>query len=431
MGNYTFYNGNSGSGNNLGQVPDSPGANFDLSQSGAPVTNGHANSVVLSNVPANSSLVVYDQSSATLTNDSWCLITTLQDVNSHTVDSFEDDSNGQSVNVNYHHNNGNGLDGKVSAIGVYAAWPGTTPAALLTDGNASQEPSGLAIWTDSHNIAWLYQASDNGQLTRINVSTTGNSWSEPWNYATDVPNAPDAGNAKAWAFESITRVGNMLMVGVEGGEAGKNGQPGQVNPLIREFDPSDTSQSPIGSFTGNVWSLELDVTGNNKGMEAMTFVASGNCPSDWNRTNNVLGGYFLVGLQTAPGLIYAFNLPAGNGGLQTVGAVDANNYGIVASFDTGLLNLKMSDMVFANNRLWVLYDDSFDALQALQLTPSISLLTQAIPITPDGVQNSGSPTMVNCEGITFHGSTMFLALDQNDSDPNYVLQYDNFGLPGA
>ncbi len=234
---------------------------------------------------------------------------------------------------------------------------------------------------------------------------------------------PDKSTAKAWAFESITSIGSKLMVGVEGGETG------QTSPLIREFDPSDTTQSPIGSFTGNVWSLNFGSLGANKGMEAMTFVPAAQAPTTWSRTNNNFNGYFLVGLQTTPSVIYVYNLPAGNGGTQIMNTAGSDNYGQITSFSTALLNVKMSDMCFAGGNLWVLYDDVYDALQKLQLTPSIALVTQTMPMTPTGVAaKDGAPTMVNCEGITFNGSTMFLALDQNDSDPNYVLQYNNFSV---
>ncbi len=176
-GTYTFYGSNNGDGANLGGVASAPGKNFDLQQSNPPVTNGKAASVVLANVKANSSLVVFDNNTETLSNDSWCLITTLKDVTNHTVDSFESDSDGQSVNVNYRSNGGKGLDDKVSAISVYSAWPAAQPTILLNDTERTQEPSGLVTYTEPSSTnptappprTWLYQVSDNGQITRIEL----------------------------------------------------------------------------------------------------------------------------------------------------------------------------------------------------------------------------------------------------------------------
>ncbi len=86
MGNFTFYNGNSGSGGSIGSVGATPGNNYDLQAAGAPVQNGKANSVTLNNVAQNAALVLFDNNSATFSNDSWCLINVLKDLDSYTVD---------------------------------------------------------------------------------------------------------------------------------------------------------------------------------------------------------------------------------------------------------------------------------------------------------------------------------------------------------
>ncbi|MFN8002465.1 MAG: hypothetical protein U0X75_15765 [Acidobacteriota bacterium] len=112
-GQYTFYSGNNATGTNLGSVSESQGQSYNLTQSGAPIKNDEARSVILSNVSDGATLIVSDDPNGSMTDD-WCVIVALKNLTSYTVGSFESSYQDASVRVTYFKNNG--LDGKVSHI---------------------------------------------------------------------------------------------------------------------------------------------------------------------------------------------------------------------------------------------------------------------------------------------------------------------------
>lgn len=394
---YTFYEGDDGTQDNLGTLAYAPGANYSRDQ---PIENDEARSVVLSSgMPAGATLVVYDSPSASLNND-WCQIQVKQTLTSaYTVDTFEQDVNNNDIDQNYHYKNGN-LNGKISYISVYAPWPvPLSSATILYQGPQSDlEPSGLTLDTATHT---LYMVSDNGKLAAKNLNNETSSWIEQtlsYTYQS---------KSKTYGFECIALVKGDLMLGVEGADE-DNGQP---YPRILRFDQNNTSSTnPLGTLTGSEWVLEIDDLDDNGGMEAMTFVPDAYCPSSWG-SSSYYGGFFLVALQSKPGTVYVYDLPKGSGKSHTV-----KDY--VASFSTDVLNLKSSDMCFDAGKLYILYDDTFDALQVFNLSK-------------DGITlaNQTQPPTKNCEGITVNGTTLYLALDQNsNSKDNYVYQLDQFVL---
>ncbi len=398
---YTFYEGNDGTQDNLGTLGYAPGANYDLKSSGAPIDNDEARSVILnSGLPQGSGLVVFDSPDASM-DDDWCQIQVLQTLNTaYTIDSFEQNLSNDTIKQTYHKDNG--LDGKVSYISVYSPWPvPLNEATILYEGSqADLEPSGLSLDPSTN---FLYLVSDNGKLALKDLSNPDTSWIE------QSLNYTSKGKTYPYGFESIALVKGNLMLGVEGADDAKD----MKYPMILRFNQtSDPQNGNLGSLTGSSWTLEISDLDNNAGMEAMTFVPDQYCPSSWG-SSSYYGGFFLVGLQSKPGVIYVYDLPKGNGSAHTVKKA-------VTSFTTGQVNLKTSDMCFDNGSLYILYDDSFDALQVLTLSKSgVSFTNQTMPPTK------------NCEGITVNGSTVYLALDQNSNSlNNYVYQLDQFVIPG-
>jgi hypothetical protein len=275
-----------------------------------------------------------------------------------------------------------------------SAWPGGTGTNILS--STKLEPSGLTVWTDG-STQWFYLASDNGKLARRNVDL-----SDDWQGVT-------FGTTKAYDFECITTVTGELMVGVEGA---RDDVP---NPQIQRFDPSDTSQSAIGSFTGSVWNLVGLSLDNNSGMEGLTFIPDGQYPSSWG-TSSHYGGLFLAAFQSYPGQIYVYDLPTGGGTSHDVRAL--------LSFQTGQSTQKISDLCFSNGVLYVLYDDSTDTLEEMVLnTNKTAFTTRYITTTP----------YVGTEAITLLGPDLYLGLDQtstqftdNGLTTNLVTKYSNY-----
>jgi hypothetical protein len=262
-------------------------------------------------------------------------------------------------------------------------WPTSTRSTVLTTGPESSsplEPSGLTVWSDG-STDWLYLVSDNGKIARSQIGSS--SWS-----------IHDYGDSKANDFESIATVTGELMVGVEGARSDV------PNPQIKRFDPTDDSDSPIGSFTGSVWNLTgLDLD-DNSGMEGLTFVPVGSYPSAWTSATPYYGGVMLAAFQSYPGTIYAFNLPKGNG--------DTHNVQAIAQFTTQLADKKISELAFANGKLYVLYDDSTDWLEELVLNADQTAFVTTFVTQPPYVGN---------EAMTVLGSDLYLGLDQSGKSP--------------
>lgn len=415
MADYTFYEGNNATQDNLGSLNTIPGVNYDLKKSGAPIENDEIRSMVLGKgVQAGAALAVYDSPEASM-DDDWCVIQVKQnitDAHGYVIGSFEKDQSNDRIYQNYHKDNG--LDGKISYLSIYDPWPVPINQAttLLQISADVFEPSGLTLVT-SQTERLLYMVSDNGKLALKNLSQSDSDW---------VSQSFSNDGGYPYGFESLTMAKGELMLGVEGADSDKD----QKYPTIMRFDQTQTDQAhPLGKLTGSVWELKISGLDDNAGMEAMTFVPDAYCPTAWGQSS-YYGGFFLVALQSQPGKIYVYDLPKGSGKKHTVSSPRA-------SFSTGLLNLKASDMSFDQGTLYVLYDDKIDALTTLTLSSAgVSFANQTMPpIWPAGTPQAGDPVK-NCEGIAVSGTTLFLGLDQNDDKlDNYVFQLDQFVLSTA
>jgi hypothetical protein len=130
--------------------------------------------------------------------------------------------------------------------------------------------------------------------------------------------------------------------------------------LIREFDPTDTRQSPLGSFTNSGWILKnVDVRGKG-GLEALAFVPRGSYPAKWG--GGSYDGLFFASFQATPGAIYVYDLPQANGQVQSVTRV-------VEKLTEPLLKKKLADLSYSvqSGVLYVLYGDNGSWLQELVL----------------------------------------------------------------
>lgn len=287
-----------------------------------------------------------------------------------------------------------------SAVTILTANPNVSDLKL--------EPSGMNTWTNSSGKVWIYLASDNGRISRIAVGDTKNDWQ-----------THDYGSGGEFDFESIANAGDgMLLIGVEGGDSGGNYNYAHV----KQLNPSDNSTSNIGTFTNNIWKLGHYQPSVGAGMEAFTFVPRANCPSSWG-TPTGFNGFFLAAYQSRIGQADVYDLPPNSGG--TVNATYVTTITVDNPNPTGYPNgLKISDFFFnvATNRLFVLYDDTVDALQ--QCTLGASRATSVY---------SAQTPKVGCEALTVIGDDVYIGLDQNPSQMtqngytvNYVFDYPNF-----
>jgi hypothetical protein len=284
-------------------------------------------------------------------------------------------------------------------------WPVSQSQAITVlttnDTDLKLEPSGLTIWVDSNHVSWLYLVSDNGKIARrkLDLSDSWHTQSYP--------------ETKEYDFESVTVAKGELMIGVEGGDP--NGSPTYAH--IERFDPNDTTEGSLGSFTKSKWILKNPTPGNNAGMEAMTFVPDGAYPSSWG-TSSYYGGLFFASFQSEPGKVYVYDLPQGNG--------QSHNVNSIHSFTSPLLNMKVSDMYYSAQLaiLYVLYDDTTGSLQELVLNTNKTGYNQKYQTTPP---------YVGCEAVAQNGTNLYLGLDQNGSQmnqnhltTNYVFEYPGF-----
>ncbi len=283
---------------------------------------------------------------------------------------------------------------------------GTAILSTDTSGDGSKlEPSGMTAVTIG-STDYFYLVSDNGMIARAKTSA-------PTKWALQ-----DYGVADDTDFESVTATGSKLMVGVEGG---KKTTP---QAQIKRFDPGlATNDLPLGDFTGSVWNLTDLPVGGGDGMEAMTFVPNGYYPTSYLPSVRIegveitippyYGGLFFAACQADNGLIYVYNLEKGNGTSH-----DATS---VATFSTGV-DMKISDLYFLNGNLYVLYDDTTDALQTMSWNGTEYTNVESI-----------TPPYVGCEALTVYGDDLYIGLDQNSSQMstnglgyNYVFQFSNF-----
>lgn len=301
--------------------------------------------------------------------------------------------------------------------GQYSPWPAGNGTAILTTVFGQPdflEPSGLTLYTDSHNVQWFYLVSDNGMIARRRADLSGGWTSQSF---------LDNNHPKQSDYESVCVAKGDLMVGVEGGDP--KGDPTYAH--IKRFSAT-TSGTTVGSFTGSSWKLADVKPDDGAGMEAMTFVPDGDYPASWLPSGQhgqslYYGGVFLVGFQSKPGKIYVYDLPQGNGTSHDVNSV--------YSFTTDLASgRKLSDLCYdaGSQILYALYDDSansLDVLQELRLNANgIALLYQT------------QPPYYGCEAVAINGSTLYLGLDQNATQwannggtgtlTNYVYAFNNY-----
>ena len=238
------------------------------------------------------------------------------------------------------------------------------PIMRATGEHADMEPSGIAIYTDPAGATWFYMVSDNGVIARRKVDL-----SDEWQTfnsgtgreadfeASDEWQIVDTGAGWKVDFEAITVAAGKLMIGVEA--------PVRIDShryaLIREFDPTDTRQSPLGSFTNSEWILKnVDVRGKG-GLEALTFVPRGSYPAKWGG-GSYYDGLFFASFQATPGAIYVYDLPRPNGQAQAVQRV-------VEKLTEPLLEKKLSGLSYSvqSGVLYVLYGDNGSWVQELVL----------------------------------------------------------------
>lgn len=301
---------------------------------------------------------------------------------------------------------------------VTTPWAGVVPqtlacpAAVASGSTATVdvEPSGLTI-LGGH----LYTVSDAGALL-----TTPAAKSSGIHWVSQVV-SPSADDAKSNDFESITHNSTYLFVGVEGFAAESAARADATEytmPKIRQFvrSPFPPANGLLGAFALE-WQLEVDQADQkqNSGMEGLTFVPDGSYPAAWLTGSHyytgptytpAYGGLFFIALQSRPGKLFVYDLPATpSGPVAAIGVIDA-----------GLLPLKVSDLCFdaASGRLFVLYDASAAADDSLQ----ILIIAADATLGHDGTPSQGFDSLYadtipyyGCEGVTVQGDDLYLAVD--------------------
>lgn len=256
------------------------------------------------------------------------------------------------------------------------------------------EPSGLVVLNDM-----LYMASNNGYLMGMNVrASLAQPWTQIHNFTNDDYYEDDS---ERYDLECITSATGKLMLGVEGNS--------DYSPRILRYN------TVYNDPTGSIWKiLDSDISDlpNNKGMEAIAFVPWWACPKF--EGNVYYRGYFFAAYQGKPGDVYVYALPKGNRRTHTI-----DNHLRKFSIDCQMM---VSDMCFADNHLFVLFDGSGHS------TPDeLHLFTihsdRLEHIAASYLPNNGS----DFEGITIDGSNLYLAKDADDST-NGVWLYRDYSI---
>ncbi|MGC2234853.1 MAG: hypothetical protein WA584_01660 [Pyrinomonadaceae bacterium] len=253
---------------------------------------------------------------------------------------------------------------------------------LTTDSTVSGglEPSGLADYNDL-----MYIASDNGLIDSMNID------------GTSLTNVYKNASTKGYGdFESITVNGDMLLVGVEGGN--KDGSPtyAKVQQLV-------TSSNTLSGYN---WKLNDPKPDNNAGMEALAYYS---------------GNIYLTSFQCKKGDIYVYSLTSSNSG----GGVDKQSKFSLPSPKSGN-TYGLSDLYWHSGRqkLYALYDSGDHWLQELTLSVSKNVYSAKqtkLWLTP---QYQGSSA--DWEACTFIGDDLYLGLDRKDCTANVVYKFANF-----
>lgn len=278
------------------------------------------------------------------------------------------------------------------------------------------EPSGLVVLSNK-----LYMVSDNGYLMRIAVGSGATPSTTAWTMVHNFTNDPDySDDSDKYDLECITVATGSLMVGVEGSS--------KYNPHILRYDTA--TDAP----TGSVWDLG-DVTLTGGGMEAMTLVPSSACPPAQkdNAANpayyggdQYYGGYFFAAYQSKTGYVYVYDLPKGGGGTQSVNT-HLKKFELKDG-DGAMITLEASDMCFADNTLFVLFDGGGDQ-DELHL---FSIRSDGTGL--DHVAASYLPSITGVwtaktdfEGITIDGTNLYLSVDARNST-KLVYRYTDYSL---
>jgi len=276
-----------------------------------------------------------------------------------------------------------------------------------SSGDVTLEPSGLVVLNNT-----LYMASDNGYLMKMDVSAGANvntSWTMSHNFTND---DGYSGNKDSYDLESITVVSGDLMIGVEGSSS--------YSPRIIRYDVGTNDP------TGSTWTI-TDVTLTGGGMEAMTFVPSSACSNFGG--NAAYGGYFFAAYQSKTGYVYVYDLPQGNKSSHTVS--DHLKKFALKDGNNNPISLEASDMCFADNYLFVLFDGGGssgqkDEIHIFSIDADGNGLTHAgacaLPVI-EGVWTA----QTDFEGITIDGTNLYLSVDARDST-KLVYRYSDFSI---
>jgi Esterase-like activity of phytase len=288
----------------------------------------------------------------------------------------------------------------------------------LSDGSLL-EPSGLVVLNDT-----LYMASDNGYLVSMNVSpgtTLAPSWTEVHNFTND---SGYDGNSNSYDLESITAATGKLMIGVEG-KAGNNGNT--YDPHIFRYDTANDDT------TSSIWDITDVTLGSAGGMEAMTFVPGSACPPETVNGNpnpayyggsQYYGGYFFAAYQSKTGYVYVYDLPEGDNDTHVVSS-HLKKFEI-RDGNGGLITMEASDMCFADNYLFILFDGggTQDEIHVFSINPNGSGLVHAGASYLPVLGAWGNQT--DFEDLTIDGSDLYLAVDANST--KLVYQFTDYSI---
>jgi hypothetical protein len=288
----------------------------------------------------------------------------------------------------------------------------------LPDGSKTitLEPSGLVVLNNT-----LYMVSDNGYLVSMDVSS-GASLNKAWTQVHNFTN--DSGykdNSDKYDLECITSATGKLMIGVEGSSS--------YDPHIFRYDTVNNDT------TSSIWDI-TDVTLSGGGMEAMTFVPGSACPPETvnGKSNSAYyggdqyyGGYFFAAYQSKTGYVYIYDLPKGNKKTHTVS--DHLKKFDLKNGSGATITMKASDMCFANNYLFILFDGGGGSTQD-------EIHVFSIRSDGTGLDHAGASYLpvltqwspqTDFEGLTIDGSNLYLSVDASKST-KLVYQFTDYSI---
>jgi len=295
----------------------------------------------------------------------------------------------------------------------------------LSNGSITLEPSGLVVLNDT-----LYMASDNGYLVSMDVTPGAQldkAWTQVHNFTNDSGYKDSKNN---YDLESITTATGKLMIGVEG----KSGSGSNTyDPHIFRYDTVNNDT------TSSIWDLTDVTLGSAGGMEAMTFVPGSACPpktvngksnSAYYGGNQYYGGYFFAAYQSKTGYVYIYDLPEGDNDTHTVSS-HLQKFEITDG-SGAMITLEASDMCFANNHLFILFDGggssgAKDEIHVFSIRSDGTGLDHAgasyLPVL------TGWTNQTDFEGLTIDGSDLYLSVDASDStNTKLVYQFTDYSI---